>query len=86
MHTRNGIGADWPCLEFEGVAMRLTKSEALSIGMVAVVAVPLQVWVIVASFREGHPVRFKALVGSILFWLWIVVGVWLTKRFGKSKD
>jgi len=63
--------------------MRLTKPEVKTLCLLAVVILPVQIWFLVALFKEGHPTRVKGLDGIVLFWLIVFIGVWVTKRFGK---
>jgi hypothetical protein len=63
--------------------MRLTKPEVRTLCLLAAFLLPVQIWVLVASFKEAHPTRFKGLGGIVLFWLIVSIGVWVTKKFGK---
>ena len=62
----------------------MTRSEVKTICVIVAVILPLQVWVVVAAFKETHPNRFKLLAGNILFWLVVSIAMMVTKRFGKS--
>jgi len=55
--------------------MRLTKPEVRTLRLLAVVILPVQIWFLVASFKEGHPTRFKGQGGIVLFWLVVSIGV-----------